>query len=50
MKQSRKKYDREFKISAVKLILTEGRSLTEVAEDLGINPDTSRLWFPHIES
>ncbi len=44
MKKRRKKYDREFKLSAVKLILIEGRSLTEVAEDLGVNPDTLRLW------
>lgn len=43
MKKKRPKYDREFKLAAVKLILSGG-SLTEVSEDLGVNPDTLRLW------
>ncbi|MFO7736720.1 MAG: transposase [bacterium] len=49
MKKNRPKYDREFKISTVKLILNEGRSVKEVSKDLGIQPGTLRLWKREFE-
>ena len=39
-KQTRRSYDREFKISAVKLVLDSGRSVKSIAEDLGISDNT----------
>jgi transposase len=35
-KKRRRKFDREFKIQAVKLLLESGKTVEEVAEDLGI--------------
>jgi len=43
MKKRRPKYDRDFKIAAVKLI-SGGMSFAEVSQDLGVNIDTLRLW------
>ncbi|HEX2868156.1 MAG TPA: transposase, partial [Ignavibacteriales bacterium] len=40
----RKTYDREFKISAVRLILDSGRSVVSVARDLGIAENTLFIW------
>lgn len=40
----RKTYDREFKISAVRLILDSGRSVASVARDLGIAENTLFIW------
>ncbi len=37
MTGKRKIYDREFKINAVRLILTGERTMKEVAADLGVN-------------
>jgi len=43
-KRTRKRFDKEFKISAVKLV-TEGKeSLRKVAEDLGIAENTLHNW------
>lgn len=35
-KKRRRKYDREFKVQAVKLLLESGKTTEEVADDLGI--------------
>jgi transposase len=35
-KKRRRKFDREFKIQAVKLLLESGKTVEEVADDLGI--------------
>jgi transposase len=43
MKKRRPKYDREFKLAAIKLILN-GMSFAEVSQDLGVNIDTLRFW------
>lgn len=40
----RKTYDREFKISAVRLILDSGRSTASVARDLGVSENTLCIW------
>jgi transposase len=41
---SRKTYDKEFKISAVKLVLDSGRTASQIAEDLGISGNTLLNW------
>jgi len=40
----RRKYDREFKVQAVKLSLESGKTVKEVAEDLGICPGNLTRW------
>ena len=40
----RRKYDREFKVEAVKLITGEGRAVTEVARNLGIHENLLYKW------
>ncbi len=39
-----RKYDQGFKEEAVRLLLTSGKQLKEIAEDLGIHPSTLREW------
>lgn len=39
-----KRYDREFKLGAVKLVLEEGRSYAQVAEALGASEPSVRQW------
>jgi len=41
---SRKTYDKEFKISAVKLVLDSGRTIAQIAADLGISDNTLFNW------
>ncbi|ADD68631.1 hypothetical protein Dacet_1867 [Denitrovibrio acetiphilus DSM 12809] len=45
MSKSRKVYDREFKLNAVRLIQAEEATIKEIAEDLGINYYTFRPAF-----
>jgi transposase len=40
----RKRYDREFKQSAVKLVLESGRSVTSIAAELGISDNALFIW------
>ena len=40
----RRKYDKEFKIQAVKLLLESGKTADEVAENLGINSGNLTRW------
>ena len=42
--KSRRKYDREFKEGAIRLILDGGRSVRSVAEDLGIHENMLHRW------
>jgi transposase len=44
MSGTRKTYDKEFKISAVKLILEGGKSTASVARDLGVNENSIHNW------
>jgi transposase len=39
-----KRYDREFKMGAVKLILEEGKTYPEVAASLGVSLASLHLW------
>ena len=41
---SRKKYSREFKIEAVKQVVEQGRSVSDVAKALGLNLDMLSRW------
>ena len=41
---SRRKYDREFKLEAVRLVTQGGRSVAEVARDLGIHENLLYNW------
>lgn len=43
-KQNRRKYDSDFKRNAVLLCIEQGRSVAEVADDLGINRDLLYHW------
>lgn len=40
----RKRYDREFKLSAVKLVLDSGRSVVSIASELGISENALFIW------
>jgi len=39
-----KRYDREMKLGAVKLVLEEGRSYAQVAEGIGASEQSIRQW------
>ena len=41
---SRRKYDREFKLEAVRLVTEGGRRVSEVARDLGIHENLLYNW------
>ena len=43
-KRGRRKFDREFKEDAIRLILDGGRSVREVARDLGIHENMLSRW------
>ena len=40
----RKKYDRQFKVDAVSMVINGGRTVAEVARDLGITADMLYRW------
>ena len=40
----RRKYDKEFKVQAVKLLLENGKTADEVADNLGINSGNLSRW------
>ena len=44
MTKTRKTYDREFKLSAVKMITEGGMKLSEVSMDLGVNENSLHKW------
>jgi len=41
---SRRKYTREFKVSAVKLVTEQGYAVAEAAKSLGVDPTSLRGW------
>ena len=43
-KKTRKTYDRDFKVSAVKLILEKHQSVSKVSRDLGVSQNSLHLW------
>lgn len=44
MTYSRRRFTNEFRINAVKLVLEEGRSMAEVAQDLNMSDKTLYSW------
>lgn len=42
---SRRKYTREFKLSAVKLVNEQGYSIPEAGRSLGVDPNCVRGWI-----
>ena len=49
MTQKRKNYDRQFKLSASKLMIDEGMSVKELSEDLNVKDVTLRRWSKEYE-
>jgi transposase len=43
-KEKRRKYDREFKVEAVKLVTERGTPIAEAARNLGIHENLLRTW------
>ena len=50
MVESRRKHSREFKIEAVKQVVVQGRSVAEVADGLGLNPNMLSRWKTELET
>ena len=44
MSKSRRKYTREFKLEAVKLVVEQGRTVSDVAKSLGIDRSLLQRW------
>jgi len=44
MSEIRKKYDQEFKASAVRIVEESGRPIAQIARDLGVNEGTLGNW------
>lgn len=42
---ARRKFTREFKLSAVKLVNQQGYSIPEAARSLGVDPNCVRAWI-----
>jgi len=45
---SRRKFSREFKLSAVKLVTQQGYTIAEAAKSLGVDPTTMRYWVEQL--
>jgi len=50
MSEKRKKYDREFRDGAVRIVRETGKPIAAVARDLGMNPGTLGTGLPRIRS
>ena len=46
----RRKYTREFKISAVKLVNEQGYTIPDAAQSLGVDPNSVRGWMTRFGS
>jgi len=42
---AKKRYDREFKLGAVKLVVEQGKSVAEVVASLGVSEPSLRNWI-----
>lgn len=47
--QKRRRFDRQFKLEAVRLITERGHSVRQVARDLDLRPDMLRRWRRQVE-
>ena len=50
MGKSRRKHSREFKLEAVKQVVEHGRSVSEVADGLGVNRNMLSAWRSKFEA
>jgi transposase len=50
MEKQRKKYTREFKVEAVRLIAGQDMTIAQVSKDLGINPGLLGRWKKELQS
>lgn len=50
MANTGKRYAKEFKSDAIRLIREDGRSVNQVAKDLGVNDQTLRNWLGEVKS
>ncbi len=48
--EKRRRYDREFKLEAVRLSVEPGRSVAGVARDLGISENVLHVWRAKLKS
>jgi len=44
LKRERKKYSKEFKIDTVKLLMSSGKTVREISEDLGVHENVLFRW------
>ncbi len=49
MGTTRRKFSREFKLEAVRMVTEGGHSLAQVARDLDIRPDMLRRWRKQVQ-
>lgn len=45
-----KRYDKDFKLGAVKMVIEKGRSMASVAADLGVSYDTLQRWVKEFKA
>ena len=50
MGKSRRKHSREFKLEAVKQVVEHGRSVSEVADNLGLHPNMLTRWKSELQA
>jgi transposase len=50
MGETRRRFSREFKLEAVRLMTEEGRRVAEVARDLDVSPRVLRRWRQQVEA
>ena len=50
MTKSRKKYSREFKLDAVKMVVEQDRTVRDVADSLGVNPGVLQRWKTQLKA
>ncbi len=50
MGKSRRKHSREFKLEAVKQVVEHGRSISDVADSLGVNRSLLTRWKSQLEA
>ena len=49
-KRARRRFSDEFKAQTVRLVLDEGKSVTEVARELDLVPSAVGLWVKHAQA
>jgi transposase len=49
-RQPRRRFSKEFKREAVKLLRDSGKGITQVASELGVTPSVLRTWVDMVEA